>query len=331
MIKVVQVGLGHDHATGILNCLLKLKDTFQVLGVARPCEEDNTKYEGLTVMSFEDALNSDADAVIIETEEKYLVKYASLFAEKGFNIHMDKPGGFELAEFENFISIAKKKNIVLSMGYMYRFNPAIIDVVNKIKSGEMGEIYSVEADMSCEHSSSKRKWLNTLPGGMMFYLGCHLIDIVYNLLGAPEEIIPLNYSTMKDDVDSLDCGMAVFKYKNSTAYIKTSAAEPGGINRRRLVVCCEKGALEIKPLESYDENGLVTVSLKHTKEKSGWCAEGEITSYPSYDRYDDMMQNFAEMVRENKQNLWSYDYELDLFKTILKCCEEKKYESNTCK
>ena len=38
-----------------------------------------------------------------------------------------------------------------------------------------------------------------------------------------------------------------------------------------------------------------------------------------FDRYDEMMRNFAEIVR-GKENPYGYDYELGLFKLILKSC-----------
>ena len=38
-----------------------------------------------------------------------------------------------------------------------------------------------------------------------------------------------------------------------------------------------------------------------------------------YERYDAMMRNFAEMVR-GKENPYSYDYELGLYRLILKSC-----------
>ena len=38
-----------------------------------------------------------------------------------------------------------------------------------------------------------------------------------------------------------------------------------------------------------------------------------------YDRYDDMVRNFAQMIR-GKENPYSYDYELGLYEVILKSC-----------
>ena len=38
-----------------------------------------------------------------------------------------------------------------------------------------------------------------------------------------------------------------------------------------------------------------------------------------FDRYDKMMVNFAEMVR-GKENPYTYDYELALYKLVLRAC-----------
>ena len=40
------------------------------------------------------------------------------------------------------------------------------------------------------------------------------------------------------------------------------------------------------------------------------------------DRYDNMMRAFAEYVNGEKENPFTPDYELELYKTILKCCGE---------
>ena len=40
-----------------------------------------------------------------------------------------------------------------------------------------------------------------------------------------------------------------------------------------------------------------------------------------FDRYDDMMQNFAEIVR-GKENPYPYDYEMKLFELVMKACGE---------
>lgn len=75
---------------------------------------------------------------------------------------------------------------------MYRYNPFVKELLQKVKNGELGDIISVEAQMNCMHSVNTRQWLANFPGGMMFFLGCHLIDLILQIQGMPERIIALN-------------------------------------------------------------------------------------------------------------------------------------------
>ena len=49
--------------------------------------------------------------------------------------------------------------------------------------------------MSCDHPLEKRKWLSSFQGGMSFFLGCHLTDLIYTLQGTPEEVYSHSYET----------------------------------------------------------------------------------------------------------------------------------------
>ena len=205
--------------------MVKQSEIFDVVGYAFPENErekfpDHAKsFDGYREISVEEILNDlQIEAVAVETEEIYLTKYARMVAEAGKHLHMEKPGGIEFSEFKKLIDILKDKRLVFSTGYMYRFNPKIREAIAKVKSGELGQIYTVEAHMSIKHSTEVRKWLNALPGGMLFYLGCHLIDLVYQLQGEPMEVLPLSCSTGIDGISSPDYGMAVFRYPNGLSY-----------------------------------------------------------------------------------------------------------------
>lgn len=324
-IRVAQIGTSkNSHGNQIWHSLLKQSDIFEVVGYAFP-ENERKKFprqagafNGYREMTVDEILNDpEIEAVTVETEELYLTKYALMAAKAGKHLHMEKPGGVNLADFEKLVEILKFKNLTFSTGYMYRFNPKIQEALAKIKNGELGEIYSVEAHMDCKHPANVRQWLQNFPGGMMFFLGCHLIDLIYQTQGEPEEIIPLNCSTGYDGATANDYGMVVFKYKNGVSFAKTCANENGGFLRRQLVICGTKGTIEIKPLEVLAEGGQYTVM--NEAYSTEWHKEWDTSKSEVYDRYDDMMHNFAEMVR-GKENPYSYDYELGLYKLILRSC-----------
>ena len=324
-IRVAQIGTSqYSHGNSIWNSFLKQSDLFEVVGYAFP-ENEREKFPrqaeafaGHREMTVEEILSDPTiEAVAVETEEIYLTKYAQMVADAGKHLHMEKPGGTDLAAFRRLIATLKEKNLAFTTGYMYRFNPKVREVLSRIEKGEFGKIYSVEAHMSCTHSDEWRRWLANFPGGMLFFLGCHLIDLIYRIMGEPLEVIPLSTSTHFRDVHTEDFGMAVFRYPNGVSFAKTCDVEKGGFLRRQLVVAGEKGTVEILPLEAFAEGGQYTVMRENFTDE--W-AGGWVTSQSEvHDRYDDMMKNFAEIVR-GKENPYPYDYELGLYELLLRAC-----------
>ncbi|MEE1238563.1 MAG: Gfo/Idh/MocA family oxidoreductase, partial [Acutalibacteraceae bacterium] len=262
-IKIAQIGVGHDHAPAAIQTL-KLLDKagiYELVGYcvvpedsgnifANSYEANKGFYEDVKQMSLEEILNYNGlDAVCIETEDRALTKYAIMAAEKGLHIQMDKPGGIDGDEFDKLIDTVKSKNLVFHTGYMYRYNPAVLKLKEDIAEGKLGDILSVEAQMNCMHGIEKRNWLGNYPGGMLYYLGCHMVDLVYSIMGEPEEIIPLSCSSGLDGTTAKDFGMAIFKYKNGVSFAKSTAVEIGGFERRQLVVVGTKGTVELCPFE----------------------------------------------------------------------------------
>ena len=324
-IKIAQIGTSkNSHGNCIWKCLLNQSEIFEVVGYAFPENErekfpsEAKAFDGYREMTVQEILSdTEIEAVAVETEEIYLTKYALMVARSGKHLHMEKPGGTDLTAFRELVNTLKAETLSFSLGYMYRFNPQIKEAVSKVKSGELGKIYSVEAQMNCVHSVETREWLKNFPGGMLFFLGCHLIDLIYRIQGEPTEVIPLSTATGFNGVDTCDFGMAVFKYPGGVSFAKTCDTEKGGFLRRQLVICGEKGTIEIKPLEICVENGQYTVT--HETFSDDWRKPAAEKKTELYDRYDDMMRNFAEIIR-GKENPYSYDYELSLYELILKAC-----------
>ena len=164
------------------------------------------------------------EAVAIESYEADLTKYAIAAAKRGLHIFMDKPGGESVSDFARLIALAKEQNLVLNFGYMYRKNPAVVALLDMIKQGELGKVTCVEAHMDCDHTDRVRAWLGNFQGGMTYFLGCHLIDLIYRIQGKPNKIIPMNASTGISGVQSKDYGFAVFEYDTGPSFFKTSSA-----------------------------------------------------------------------------------------------------------
>ncbi len=331
-LKIAQIGIGHAHGADILDTLVRNEDYFDLVGYV-PLPEEREKYNerikhfsmylGIPELTLEEAFETPGlEAVAIETQELNSTRYAIMAAEKGLHVFMDKPGGTDLADFEKLISIVKQNKTALNLGYMYRFNPYIMKAKDMVKNGVLGDIYSVEAHMNGEGDLG-RQWLEIFPGGQMFFLGCHLVDIIFDILGKPDEVLPLNSCSGEEGITATDIGFCVFKHGNKVSFAKSTCCEPGGYMRRQLVICGTKGTIELHPLEYFEgdpKNAILKTRMRYVEKGHGWIEDGEITNSESYNRYDTMLRYFYDTARGNVHNKYTYDYELELYKTLLKAC-----------
>ena len=143
--------------------------------------------------------------------------------DAGKHIHMDKPASGTLEEYKALLDGAKEKNLVVQLAYMYRYNPAVQKCFELIKEGKLGEIYSINAEMSTFHPQEYRKWLTNFGGGIMYILGSHLIDLIVYILGEPQKVISFLKHTNLDDIDFADNNLAVLEYDKALARVFVSS------------------------------------------------------------------------------------------------------------
>lgn len=329
MIKIGQIGMAHDHAEGKMSCVRKFPKVFEVVGIAEENPEildrfgSRDCYRDIPLMSVDDLLNiKGLDAVMVETDELSLVHFAQKCINRNIHVHLDKPAGGNVEDFELLLRTAKRKNLKVQLAYMYRYNPAVQYCANAVKSGKLGEIFRAQAIMNTYHPPEKRAWMKPFPGGNMFFLGCHMVDLVIMMMGVPEKIVPFCKSTLFDGVDVVDTGFAVFEYKRGIATAEASSNDVNGYGRRSLLVCGSKGTIEIRPLEeSYTCQPVLTLSLKEMTEGREYTdCKCLVPMPPVTGRYDAMMLDFARMIEEGRDNPYTYEYELLVQKAVLAAC-----------
>ncbi|MBR2376531.1 MAG: Gfo/Idh/MocA family oxidoreductase [Clostridia bacterium] len=333
-IKIAQIGMAHDHAGVTFSALSKIDD-FDVVGYCTVPEDEseyasqqqkiksNEEYfKNAKRYTVEEILSMpDLDAVVIETFDLNLVKYAKMAAERGLHVQMDKAPGESAKEYEELLSIIKSKNLAFSIGYMYRFNPFIKSVYEKVFSGEIGKVHTVDAEMSCYMNTNKRIWLEQFKGGMMQFLGCHLVDLVVQLMGVPTEIIPYNFSTGANNVDSLDVAFSVFKYKNALATIKSSVIDCGGYVRRHLTISTNNKTIDIRPLEKLEvAPSIISTKMTEYCHEKGWHDLGITSDTGAFDRYEAMLLNFAKMIRGEVGYVIDLETEARIHRCLLSAC-----------
>jgi predicted dehydrogenase len=305
-IRVGQIGTAHAHAAGKMDALRRLVDDFELVGVVEPdparrrAAENDPVYRGLTWMTEEQLLHTPGLKVVaVETEVSELLPTARRCVAAGLHMHLDKPAGENLAEYRKLLDQATARHLCVQMGYMLRCNPAFRFCFEAVRQGWLGKIFEVHGSMSKMALEDERQRNLRYRGGVMFELGCHLIDAMVTVLGRPTAVAARQRS-LRPDLDCLaDNALALFEYPSALATIRVSLTEVDGGRSRQFVVCGTEGTVEIRPLEP-PHLGL-TLSRRRDRFVRGYQ---EVPLPKMSGRYDDQLRELARIARGETQSTY---------------------------
>ncbi len=324
-IKIGQIGIGHNHGEAKMLAARKFPELFEIVGYAEE-EEHWIKhranlegYRDLTRMSVQELLSS-CDAVLVESDVWNLTKYAKMCVDRGLHIHMDKPASGSLSDFKAVLDTAKEKKLTVQMGYMYRYNPAVRKTFELIEDGSLGEIYSINAEMSTYHPVGYKKWLTGFRGGIMYILGSHLLDLIIYMLGRPKRIVPFLKHTGLDGVDFEDNNLVVLEYEKALARIYVSSVEVNGYGHRQLMVSGSRGTVNILPIENPCVMTYSDTEIAETYKDKKVFADVEDLAPDC--RYDDMMRDFYSYCVGEKENPFTYEHDYLVQEVLYEICGE---------
>lgn len=317
-IKIGQIGTAHAHAGGKMSTLRRSSE-YEVVGFVEPDPErrrraaESETYKGVPLMTQEQLLNVPGlQAVAVETEVRDLLSAAEACITAGKHIHLDKPAGQSLPRFRKLLDQAASKHLTIQMGYMYRYNPAIVLLRNMLREGWLGEPFEIHAVMGKVVPPATRRQLAEYPGGMMFELACHVIDSILTILGPPDKVMPVFRQTQPEQDSLRDNMLAVLEYPQAIATVKTTAMEVDGFRRRHFVLCGTEGTFHIQPLDK----GEVRLSLSRARGK--YQAGYQEFGTGRYVRYVDDWIDFAKIIRGEKGTDFSYEHDLHVQETVLR-------------
>jgi len=329
-IRIGQIGIGHNHAAETMRTFRRLRDRFDVVGVVEPDPAWREKrgreaaYEGLPWLTEEDLFSTDGlDAVAIETDVPDLCATAVRCLRAGKHLQMDKPTGETWDAFAEVIDEARARGLTVHMGYMFRTNPAIRFCIDAVREGWLGDVFEIDAVMSRRDGPEYRAWLSQYAGGALYIFGCHLIDLVISMMGRPDAIVPYSRRARPAVDDLCDNGMAVLEYEKAVAVVRTTVVEVEGFLRRQLVVCGDRGTIEIYPIEPFNQRAPAVPRLRMAlaEPRGSYRAGYQDVVFPQMPgRYDDQLIEFADIVCGVHENPYSYDHELLLHECVLRAC-----------
>jgi predicted dehydrogenase len=315
-IKIGQIGVGHAHANK-LDVYRKSAD-YEVVGVVEPdaALRNNAAtqpaYLNVPWMTQEQLLNVPGlQAVLVETRVRDLLNTAEACVKAGKHVHIDKPAGESLPQFRRILESADQQRLLVQMGYMFRYNPGVILLREFLKQGWLGDIFEVHTTMSKVVDPSSRRTLAQFRGGIMFELGCHVLDLVIGILGQPQSVASFSQHASAIDDGLNDNMLAVLTYPRAIASVKSSAQEVDGGSRRHLVVCGSEGTFQIQPLDS--PSATVTLSKAHGEYQKG----AQIIHFPKFERYVADAADMAKIIRGEKSSDFPSSFDLNVQTALL--------------
>jgi predicted dehydrogenase len=316
-IKLGQIGVGHAHATKLE--VYRRSEDYEVVGIVEPDKAlreqaaSAAAYRDLPWLSEEQLLSTPGlQVVTVETRVRDLLATAARCIAAGKHIHLDKPAGASLPEYKRLLAAAAEKKLLVQMGYMYRYNPAVLLMRNALKEGLLGDLFEVHTVMSKVVPPADRKELAEFNGGIMFELGCHVIDLVVGVLGKPEKVHPFPRISGRHGDGLADNMLAVLEYPQATATVKSSALEVDGGSRRHFVVCGTAGTCHIQPLDAPN------VRLTLDRDRGEYRKGTQEIRFGNYSRYVGDAADMARILRGEKECDFPYDHDLAVQETVLR-------------
>lgn len=323
-IRAAVLGTQHSHVRGKLAAMLESPD-YEVVSV---CEHDpevqkrqaaNKLYQGLKWVS-EDALLADSSIqlVVVECKPWEAVPWGKKVIAAGKHLHLEKPAGDKYEPFKELVEEARRKKLLLQMGWVLRGHEGVDAAIRAAKEGWLGDVYLLRATINSDRDQPQRDLEAKYPGGSMFELGGHVIDRVVETLGRPNKVQSwLRHDTSLPD-KLADNTLAVFEYDRALAVVSTAARMFGAGDHRSFELIGSNGSFMIQPL---DGNAKMTVGMREAKGPytKGW-QQIDLGRQPRF------IPDFAEMARALKSNTplkLSYDHELHVHETLLRASGEK--------
>ena len=319
MIKIGQVGICHEHAAGKIRALRKLPEVFEIVGVvddresaaARFAGNNLEAYEGLKWLTEEDLFATPGlQAVAVETPNADLVSTAARCMERGLAVHMDKPGGEDMDRFRALREAFAQRNLPFQMGYMFRGNPAIQFCRTAVRENRLGDVFEIEASMSHDYGGEVyQRYLARFKGGIMFNLGCHLIDLVLPMLGRPRTIAPFINSTAGAAAGAFNNCLCILGYPHATVTLRACDMEMDGISQRRLKICGTEGTIDLCPLERFDGKPL-QMQLRLKRGNAEYAAGTHTVDFGvQEDRYTGQLLELARLIRGEIGNPYTCEHD----------------------
>ncbi|MEN9773468.1 MAG: hypothetical protein RL322_538 [Pseudomonadota bacterium] len=188
---------------------------------------------GLRMFDDYDAVlaSPEVDAVVLATPHSQHTDQIVAAARAGKHVFSEKPMGLSADEAQRAAEACAAHGVTLSIGYNWRFQPALQAIRSMIDDGRLGKVLHIEGNF-CGPSAyrfPKGHWRHDrdeCPAGGMTGRGVHVIDAMLYLAGHIESVHAQSVRLAQDfGMDDTTSMLLRFK-SGATGYLGTVIATP---------------------------------------------------------------------------------------------------------
>ncbi len=173
----------------------------------------------------------DAATIVTPTETHFEIAQQCLIAEK--NILVEKPLAKNSDDARKLADFAKSKNLILAVGLIERFNPAVQELCKLVRKEKILGVHVKRFSPFPERITD---------ANVIFDMMVHDLDLLPSLL-PNDEIESLKAEGSKVKSDKFDKVSATIYFKSGTI-AKVEADRVFGIKTRKITVTTERGLIE---------------------------------------------------------------------------------------
>lgn len=319
--------------TALIGCgywgknLIRVFNQFGVLKIIcdldkKVLNERKREYSNLQITTdFSEILNDKSiKAVIISTPVTTHYRLAKKVLLSGKDVFVEKPLALKVEEGEELVKLAKKKKLILMVGHLLLYHPAIVKLKELIKKGEVGEIRYI--------------WSNRLNFGklrreenVLWSFAPHDISVIIDILGMPQKVLAKGKSYLQKDIPDTTLSILEFR-KNQTAHVFVSWLNP--FKEQKLSVIGSKKMVVFNGIS----NELMAYShqINWTKDKGPKAikAKGKAIKFSSAEPLVKEVEHFLECIKNRKIPQTGGEEGLRVLR-ILNSCEESIIKGNFIK
>lgn len=240
----------------------------------------------------------------------YKLTKKSLFSGK--DVFVEKPLALKEREARELVEISEKKNLILMVGHLLLYHPAIIKIKELIKKNTLGDIryiYSNRLNFGKLRTEENVLW-SFAPHDIAV-----ILDLIKDILGTPKKVnvVAVGKNYLQNKIPDVALGFLEFE-KNKAAHIFVSWLNP--FKEQKLSIIGEKAMVV------FDDQSEEKLTLyEHKVKKSGKRLEalkdkGRIVKISKKEPLKEEASHFLECIRKRKKPITDGKEGLEVLKIL---------------